>query len=468
MTTFPHYDLAIVGSGGAAFATAIEARRLGASVVVIERATVGGTCVNVGCVPSKALLAAADAHHRAAHAPFAGVNTSAEPVDLAALVAEKDQLVAQLRQEKYVELAALHGFELRSGVARFVDGPALDVDGARLGADHFVIATGASPSPPPIPGLDQIDYLTSTSAMDLAEAPRSLLVIGAGAVGLEQAQLFARLGARVTLVEARERLAPDEEPELSDALAGVLGDEGVDVRPATTVRRIDRQRDGILVALEGPAGVEDRLVDAVLVATGRRPATNDLNLESVGVGLGARGEVVVDDELRTSHPRIFAAGDVTGAPQYVYVAGRHGTVVANNALAGAHDTVNYRSLPRVTFTTPAVAAVGLTEARARDLGVDCESRVLPFAHLPRALVSRDTRGVAKIVAERASGRLLGVHLFAEGAGDAILAAVYALDAGASVEQLANAWTPYLTVAEAIKLTAQSFTREVAALSCCAS
>lgn len=468
MSTPSSCDLAIVGSGSAAFAAAIEARRRGAEVVVIERATVGGTCVNVGCVPSKALLAAADAHHRAGATPFVGLATSAGRPDFDALIAEKNRLVGQLRREKYVELADHHGFALRAGDARFVPGPALEVDGERLEAAHYVIATGAVTSVPPIPGLEQIDYLTSSSAMDLRELPASLLVLGAGAVGLEQAQLFARLGTRVTLVEARERLAPLEEPEISRALAGVLEHEGVEVHLATTCEQVRSEGDGVLATLSGPAGVVTQYVDHVLVATGRRPATRTLDLASVNVMVGAHEEVVVDDELRTTNPRIFAAGDVTGAPEFVYVAARHGSVVANNALADAHETLDYSCLPRVIFTTPTVATVGLREEDARAAGVDYECRTLSFENLPRALVNRDVRGVTKIVIERATRRLLGVHLLAEGAGDAILAAVYALDAQFTVDRLANAWTPYLTVGEALKLTAQSFSREVASLSCCAS
>ncbi len=462
------YDIAIVGSGSAAFATAIEARRRGASVVMIERGTVGGTCVNVGCVPSKALLAAAAARHVALAQPFPGVDTSAGPVDAAALVAGKDEIVSALRESKYVALADLYGFSIIEGEARFVEGPALEVNGERIDAAHFVVATGAAPWAPPIPGLAEVDYLTSTSAMALEEVPASLVVIGANAVGLEQAQLFSRLGATVSVLEALDRVAPFEEPELSDALAASLAAEGITIVTSANVTGVRRAADGVTVSLESPRGPEEIVVEALLVATGRRPSSEHLGLDLVGVERGERAEVVVDDELRTSNPRIFAAGDVTGHPQFVYVAGRHGAVVAANALADAHDTVDYSSMPRVTFTSPTLASVGLTEEQARASGLDVESRVLSFDNVPRGIVSRETRGVAKMVAEATTGRVLGVHLLSEGAGDAILAAVYALEAGFTVERLVDSWAPYLTNAEAIKLVAQSFTRDVAELSCCAS
>lgn len=462
------YDLAIIGSGSAAFSSAIAARLKDASVIMIESGTVGGTCVNVGCIPSKALLAAAEARHVALAQHFPGIATSALGVDMAALVEGKNAIVDALRRDKYEDLAGVYGFDILSGHARFVPGPALEVNGTRIEAKHYVIATGASPWAPPIPGLDDTQYLTSTTAMELDHVPPSLVVIGGNAVGLEQGQLFARLGSNVTIVEALPRIAPFEEPEVSEALTAIFAEEGINVRAGATVSKVARENEGVVISLEIGSRHEELRAEAVLVATGRRPNTGDLNLDVVGVTVGGRGEVVVDAELRTANPRIFAAGDVTGHPQFVYVAGRHGGIVADNAIDGAHRRVDYRTLPRVTFTTPAIASVGLTDEEANREGLNCECRILPLTQVPRAIVNRDIRGVAKIVAERGSGRVLGVHLLAEGASDAILAAVYALEAGFTVEQLATAWTPYLTMAEAIKLTAQSFTRDVATLSCCAS
>ncbi|MGC8460602.1 MAG: mercury(II) reductase [Candidatus Dormibacteria bacterium] len=468
MSNTPHYDLVIVGSGSAAFATAIEARRKDATVAIIEHGTVGGTCVNVGCIPSKALLAAAEARHVALDQHFPGIATTSGAVDMSALVNGKNDIVGALRHEKYEDLAGLYGFDILYGHARFVTGPAVEVNGTHIESDYFVIATGASPWVPPIPGLEGVGYLTSTTAMELDHLPGSLIVIGGNAVGLEQGQLFARLGSGVTIVEALPRIAPFEEPEISEALTDILSSEGITVRAGATVGKVARENGDIVVTVKTSSGQEEFRGEVILVATGRRPNTSDLGLDTVGVEVGLRGEVVVTDELRTTNPRIYAAGDVTGHPQFVYVAGKHGSIVADNAIAGAHRHIDYRTLPRVTFTSPAVASVGMTDEEANHAGLVCECRVLPLAQVPRAIVNRDTRGVAKIVAERESGRVLGVHLLADGAGDAILAAIYALECGMTVEQLATTWTPYLTMAEAIKLTAQSFTRDVAALSCCAS
>ncbi|EST34277.1 mercury(II) reductase [Streptomyces roseochromogenus] len=470
-------DLAIIGSGSAAFAAAIAAAGQGRRVVMVERGTLGGTCVNAGCVPSKALLAAADARHSAAVAGrFPGLAAARLPLDFPDLIDGKDTLVSQLRAEKYLDLAADYGWEVVHGTAAFVgdgDDPLLEVAGAdggtrRIEAAHYLVATGSVPWAPPVNGLAETGYLTSTTAMELDALPESLLVVGGNAVGLEQAQLFARLGTKVTIVEALERLAPFEEPEVSAALKGVFRDEGIAVRTGATLRAVGTGDGARAAVLRAADGAETEVqADQLLIATGRRPVTAGLGLDRVGVMTGARGEVVVDGHLRSTNPRIWAAGDVTGGPQFVYVAAAQGTLAADNALNGARRTLDYTAVPRVTFTSPALAAVGLTEAEAVAAGLRCDCRTLDLAYVPRALVRRDTRGLVRIVAEAGTGRLLGVHAVADGAGDLITAATYALTAQMTVGQLARTWAPYLTTAEALRLAAQMYTGDVARLSCCA-
>jgi mercuric reductase len=461
------YDLAIVGSGSGAFAAAIEAVRKGKRVVMIERGVVGGTCVNVGCIPSKALLAAAEARHVAADARFPGIRTEAGPVDMAGLVGGKQELVDGLRHEKYLDLIDDYGWELVRGEGRFVEGPAVEVDGRRVEADHYVIATGSAPWAPPIDGLDDVGYLTSTTAMELDEAPGSVIVVGGNYVGLEQGQIFQRLGSEVTLLEALDRIAPAEEPEISATLADVLAEEGMAVHAGAEVTAVRRDGDEVVVTARVDGEGKEFRAEQLLVATGRRPATDRLDLPAVGVEVGRRGEVVVDDQLRTGNPRIWAVGDVTGHPQFVYVAGAHGAIAVDNAFDDAGRTVDYRTMPRVTFTSPNVAAVGITDAQAAEQGLDCTCRVLELKWVPRAIVNRDTRGAVKIVAERRSGIVRGVHVLADNAGDVILAGVYAVQAGMTVEQMANTWAPYLTMSEGLKLAAQTFTGDVSRLSCCA-
>jgi mercuric reductase len=456
------YDLAIVGSGGGAFAAAIAARRRDLRVVMIERGTIGGTCVNVGCIPSKALLAAAEARHRATVKRFPGISTEAGPVDFAALIAGKREIVEGMRKEKYLDLGHEYDIELVDGRARFVDGPALDVDGQRVEAAHYLVATGSEPQIPNMPGLGEGEYLSSTTAMELDHLPASMIVLGGGYVALEIAQLFAFLGTRVRML-VRSQLARREEPEIAAGIRAAFVADGIDVVEGVRVADVRRQ-DGDVVVM---AGEREFHAEQLLVATGRRPRTEGLGLDAVGVELGNGGEVVIGDDMSTANPRVWAAGDVTGQPQFVYVAARHGAIAVENAFDGARRRVDYSALPRIAFTSPTIASAGLTEAQLLAQGVECECRVLDLENVPRAIVSRNTRGVVKLVAERDSGRVRGVHLLADGAGDAILAGVYAIEAHRTVADLADGWDPYLTIGEAIHLAALAFTRDPSKLSCCA-
>src|SRR6266498_2180359 len=319
------YDLLVLGAGSAAFAAAIRGRDAGYRVALAEAGTLGGTCVNVGCVPSKALLAAGAAYWAAGHPRFAGITTSAGPVDLAALAAQKDDLVAALRQEKYADLVEAYGFEVLPGHAAFTGPDTVEVAGRVIRPGAVLIAAGASPAAPPIPGLSGAGYLTSTTALGLKAVPRRLAVIGASAVGLELGQFFLHLGSAVIFVDVADRIAPFEEPEVSQALAGVLAGPG---------------------------------------ATVHAPNSAGLGLQAAGVATDGRGAVAVDERLRTTNPRAWAAGDVTGAPQFVYVAAYQGALAAGNALLGEDAAADLTGLPRVIFTSPTAAGAGLTQAQA--------------------------------------------------------------------------------------------------------
>lgn len=459
-------DLAVVGSGGAAMSAAITARQAGRSVALVERGTLGGTCVNIGCVPSKTLLAAAGARHAALSNPFGGVPISAGGVDLGALVVQKDELVERLRAVKYADVATAYGFEVHHGQAGFLDEHTLAVDGQPMRARAYLVATGAEPAHPDLPGLETVDWLTSTTAMELTEAPESLVVIGGGYVGMEQAQLFAHLGTHVTLVG---RLAPHAEPELAAALRAVFADDGITVvdEHATAVENAGGQGGEVVVTTTSGRRVGGQ---RLLVATGRSARTDGLGLEAAGVATDERGFVVVDAYQRTSNPRVFAAGDVTGAPQYVYVAAAGGRVAALNALtvdpSAATAQVDYAGLPAVAFTRPQLASAGITEKQALAQGYRCKCRVLNLGDVPRALVNRDTRGAVKLVADTATGRVLGAHALADGAGEIMLAATYAIKAGMSVDEVADTWAPYLTMAESLRITAGLFRNQMPT-SCCA-
>lgn len=304
--------------------------------------------------------------------------------------------------------------------------------------------------------------------MELQEVPESMIVLGGGYVALEQAQLFARLGSKVTVL-VRSRLLSGEEPEVSKTLLGVFADEGIQVVRRAAVESVatDPATGGVVVAATTRAGRQEYTADRLLVATGRRAVTEGLGLETVGVATGDRGEIVVEDTLATSNPQIWAAGDVTGHPEFVYVASAHGVTAVENAFNDTGQRIDYTHLPRVTFTSPAVGAVGMTDKQAREAGIRCECRVLPLEYVPRALVNRDTRGFVKIVADADTGRIVGITAVAKEAGDLAAAGVYVVSAGMTVDQVATLWCPYLTMAEGLKIAAQSFRTDVSKLSCCA-
>ncbi len=462
-------EIAVVGSGSAAFAGALRAAEAGARrVTLIEAGTLGGTCVNVGCVPSKILLRGAQTAWRQGHHPFAGVSRRPAAVDRREMVAQQQMRVAELRQTKYADLlAADPRLELVRGFASFADERTLRVELADGGTeilrpDRILLATGASPWVPPIPGLGETPFWTSTEALVADEVPEHLVVLGGGLVALELGQAFRRLGARVTLL-ARSTLLSGEEPALGDGLAEAFRDEGVDVRLHTVPTAVRHQDGRFAVEL---AGEEALRADRLLVAAGRRANTDRLGLARAGIATDDRGAIVVDDHLRTSAPQVYAAGDCTDLPEFVYVAAAAATRAAVN-LTGGDAALDLATMPAVVFTDPQAAWVGLTEARARERGLAVDSRTLALDQVPRALANFETRGLVKLVAEAGSGRLLGAQVLADAGGEVIQSATLALRAGMTVDDLADQLFPYLTMVEGLKLAAQSFTRDVSRLSCCA-
>jgi mercury(II) reductase len=461
------FDLAVVGAGSAGFSAAIAGAELGARVALIGHGTIGGTCVNVGCVPSKTLIRAAEALHQAgAAARFSGLRGAAWLDDWPALVTQKDELVGELRQAKYIDLLpSYNGIAYFDGPARLT-GEGVAANGALVRAPKVIVATGASPAMPSIPGIEEIDALTSTSALELPSLPASLLVIGGGYVGCELAQLFGRLGVSVTLA-CRSRLLPDGEPAIGEALAGYFRDEGITVAAGASYTAIRRAGGGVALDLVLDGASRTVTAEKILTAAGRRPNTEDLGLEGLGIELTEAGGIRVDEHLRSNRPSIYAAGDVTGRDQFVYMAAYGAKLAARNALDGDSRRYDASAMPRVAFTDPQAASVGLTEAGARARGLDVESSVLPLSHVPRALAARDTRGLVKLVAERASGRLLGAHILAPEGCDAIQTAVLAIKQGLTVRDLADTIFPYLTTVEGLKLAALAFEKDLTKLSCCA-
>ncbi|MEX2156894.1 MAG: mercury(II) reductase [Gemmatimonadales bacterium] len=463
------FDLLIVGGGSAGFAAAIKAAELGARVAMTEDGTLGGTCVNVGCVPSKTLIRAAEAQRRRVHHGFQGIPTTDGRPDWSTVRSQKDELVTELRQTKYGNvLRSYESVALFEQRAEITSGRCIRLaDGRTITTDKILVTTGASPWAAPIPGLAEVGYLDNVSAMALERLPESLIVIGASAVGLELAQMFARLGVKVTVIEALPRVVPAEDPDVGNALGDYLQEEGLEVHAGVQIQQVGRAGDRYTVSFKDGAKTHAARAEQLLVATGRRANTAGFGLDTAGVTLGKKAEIVANEFLQTTNPNVYAAGDVIGDPMFVYVAAYGGALAAENALTGNSRRYDLTALPRVTFTDPAVASVGLTEDEARAQGIEPLVSKLPLEHVPRALAARDTRGFVKLVADAATKKIIGAHILAAEAGEMITQPVLAIKLGLTIEDLTSTFHPYLTLSEGIKLAAQTFTKDVSKLSCCA-
>ncbi|MES2413029.1 MAG: mercury(II) reductase [Pseudomonadota bacterium] len=460
--------IAVIGSGGAAMAAALKAVEQGARVTLIERGMIGGTCVNVGCVPSKIMIRAAHIAHLRRESPFdKGIQAVAPVIQRPALLAQQQARVDELRHAKYEgildgnpAIAVLHG------EARFKDSRNLVVQlkggGERTVAfDRCLIATGASPAVPPIPGLKDTPYWTSTEALISDAIPARLAVIGSSVVALELAQAFARLGSKVTIL-ARSTLFFREEPAIGKAVTQAFRMEGIEVLEHTQASQVAHV-DGEFVLTTANGELR---TDKLLIATGRAPNTRSLALDAASVDLNPQGAIVIDSGMHTNAPQIYAAGDCTDQPQFVYVAAAAGTRAAIN-MTGGNAALDLTAMPAVVFTDPQVATVGYSEAQAHHDGIETDSRTLTLDNVPRALANFDTRGFIKLVADAGSGRLIGVQAVAPEAGELIQTAALAIRNRMTVQELADQLFPYLTMVEGLKLAAQTFNKDVKQLSCCA-
>jgi mercuric reductase len=460
-------QIAIIGSGSGAFAAAIRAAEEGAQVTLIEDSTLGGTCVNVGCVPSKIMIRAAHVAHLSNRHPFDGLSRTAIQVDRSALVAQQQARVDELRAAKYESILADNpNISLLKGRARFADDHTLrvtvyDETESTITADRILIASGARPHIPPVSGLSETPYWTSTEALEATELPAHLIVIGGSVVAVELAQAFRRLGSDVTIL-ARSTLLSREDPDLGAGLHAAFTEEGMRVLSNSVVHTVSYAN--ALFTLETTHGHISG--DRLLVAAGRQANTDDLELDAVGVGIDTDGRIIVDDHMRTTATNIYAAGDCTTQPQYVYVAAAAGTRAAAN-MTGSEATLDTSTMPAVIFTDPQVATVGVTERQAAAMNLTVESRTLNLEHVPRALANFDTRGFIRLVAEADSGRLVGAQVLAAEGGEVIQTAALAIRNGMTVQVLADQLFPYLTMVEGLKLAAQTFTKDVTQLSCCA-
>ena len=462
------YDLIVVGAGSAGFSASITAAEAGKRVALVGHGTIGGTCVNVGCVPSKAMIRAAEAVHGASAAGrFPGVDGCAPAVDWSALVAGTTDLVAEMRDKKYISL--LPEYEgltyVEEGPARLVEG-GVEVGGRRLTAERIIIATGSRPHMPDIPGIDAVDVLDSTGLLTLPERPESIIVLGGGYIGAELAQMASRLGVKVTLV-TRSRLLPGAEPEVAEALTEALRAEGIRVETGLSYREVASGDGGVVLTIERDGKAETLTAARLVATTGRVANTDGLGLEALGIQTDRRGSIKVGPDMATTRPGVYAAGDVTDRDQFVYMAAYGAKIAVNNALGLQPMAYDNTAMPWVVFTDPQVAGVGLSEAQAIEAGHEVKTSVLTLDNVPRALAARDTRGLIKLVADAKTDRLLGGQIAAPEGADSIQTLAMALKMGMTTKALGETIFPYLTTVEGLKLAAQTFDKDVAKLSCCA-
>ena len=463
------HDIVILGSGSTAFAAALRAQSLGATVLMIEKSMLGGTCINWGCIPSKTLIHAALLRREAQLGQQLGLGLSWGEVDYPLLGQHKEEVVQHLRQNRYLEvLKRVPGLTLIRGTGRFLDQRTIEVDGNPVESDRILVATGGHPRSIAIPGLDETDYLTSRNALLLKTLPRSLIVVGGGVIAMEMGQMYMRLGCRVTVLEHGSRILPGIEPEPVQALAESLIAEGMRIEVNASVCSVAKRGDQTVVEAEINGSREELTAERLLLAVGTAPASGGIGLEKAGVELDDRGYIKVDDMMRTTAPGIWAAGDVTGGMMIATVGAREGIVAADNILnPGCGCRMDYLSAPMAIFTDPEVGIVGLTEAAALKAGHDVLCNTIPVSAIPKAHVTGQTGGAIKIVAERNSGQIIGVHLSCYRGSELINEAALAVRCRMTVRELANAMHVYPSMSEGLRLCAQGFSRDISRLSCCA-
>ena len=443
-------DLCVIGAGSGGLAVAAGAAQMGAEVVLVERGIMGGDCLNFGCVPSKSLLAAARIADLWRRGAGLGIAYARPRIDFAAVADSVQRVIAEIAPNDSAERFEGLGVRVLRAEARFTSPRTVHAGGVEIRPRRFVIATGSQPAVPPIPGLDDVPYLTNETVFANHDLPEHLIVIGGGPIGIEMAQAHRRLGARVTVLDVGP-LLPRDDPELSAILAGRLSSEGIVVRPGIEIADIGRTEKTVAVRLASGERISG---SHLLVAAGRRPTIEGLDLAAAGIAATAQG-ITVDAQLRTTNRRVFAIGDVVGGPQFTHVALYHAGIVIRNALFRIPAKVDYRALPWVTYTDPELAQVGLTEAGSR--AIEGVPRVLRwrFAENDRAQTERETEGMVKVVT-RGNGHILGASILGAGAGDLILPWALAISQKLKIGALANLIVPYPTRGEASKRAAGSY------------
>ena len=466
------YDLVILGQGAAAFAAAIKANDLGIKTAMVggnatPGTVIGGTCVNVGCLPSKNLITVANTFYHPVNNSFEGIKYNKGKLNFKEVIEQKDKLVEKFRKEKYADLVeSLENVTYIEGIGSFISKNTVEVKGKKIEGEKFIVAAGARSNIIPVKGLESIDYLTNEEALSLKELPESLCIIGGRALGLEFAQMYAHFGTKVTVLQRSGRIIPEEEPEISDLLKQYLEEEGIKIYTGMDINFVKKSGSKKIVNFSLNGKAKEIEVDHILFATGRKPNTDGMNLEKAGVKLDEKGFIKVNNEMRTSATHVWAAGDVIGEPMLETIAAKEGAIAAENAFSKQKKKINFNEVPRAVFTYPEVASVGLTDTQAIGNGISCRCGVIPLSYVPKSHIIGDTRGLIKIVADAKTKQIVGVHILAPHAADLIHEGTLAVKFKLTVDDIIDTVHVFPTLSEALKLAAQSFYKDVSKLSCC--
>jgi len=467
------FDLIVIGGGSAAFSAAIKAESLGLTTLMVNGGLdFGGTCVNVGCVPSKNLIRAAETAYHAAHSNFKGIKPRGVDIDFKQIIKGKKELVSALQQQKYMDVVSdFENLAMLKGWAEFVNKNTIIVDEDKTyTATNIVIATGATTNIPNIEGLNEVGYLTNISLFDLEEKPESLTIMGAGYIGLEIAMAYNRLGVKVRIIEFTDRPLRSQTDDITDVLVEQMESEGIEILPNFRAFKFEKDGNNRIIHCNCPDGSTTQIIEEghIVVATGTKPNTTKLGLENIDINLTKSGQIVVNEKMETNVSNIYAAGDVTNTPPFVYTAATEGNAAVNNAFSLSKNSVDYTSLPWVVFTDPQIAGAGMDEIEAEAEGIPFEVSKLDLSHVPRALAAQDTRGFIKLIRNTETDKLIGARVIAPEGGELIQQLSMAIKYGITVKDLAESFYPYLTLGEGIKLAAITFGKDVSKLSCCAS
>ena len=469
------YELVIIGGGSAAFSAAIYAAEKNINVCIIEKRIIGGTCLNRGCVPTKHFIEAGRIFYEPVSNAYKGIKIDKKSIDVKTLVDEKNKLLASLRQIKYYNV--LEGYpqiKFIQGTARFLSKNEIEITllsssekPYTVSSDKFIIATGSKNKPLDIQGIKETGYMTNEELLEIDYLPKTLLILGTRALALEFAQMFSRFGSKVVIAGRSNRIALNEEPEISYELEKIFAEEGIEILKDSEIRRLYK-KDGKKYAEIVTAGKTTTVeFDEFLMATGLEGNSAELNLAAAGVEFDKNGFIFVNNELRTTADNIYAAGDITGKWFYVTAAAYEGKIAAANLLDGSHIKPDYTGVAHTTFTDPELSSVGLTEEQALNLGYEIDKSVFPVSYTPKAQAIFKTAGVIKMIAEKSSGKILGVHMLAHNSSETIQQASVYLQNNYTVEMAGKEIGVYPTMAEGLKLCSQTFTKDVSKLSCCA-